>query len=147
MSHAAHVTALHAALLTAWNNRDAKAMAALFEENGLQIGFDGSEARGTREIESHLTPIFRDHPTARYVWKVREVRTLGDDIAVLRAVAGMIPPGTSTIKPEVNAIQSLLASRSGGGPWKIELFQNTPVQWHGRPQDVKELTEELQALA
>jgi hypothetical protein len=28
--------------------------------------------------------------------------------------------------------------------WRIELFQNTPAQFHGRPELVSEMTAELQ---
>lgn len=145
-SVATEITALHTALLDAWNNRDAHTMASLFAPNGTQIGFDGSLAEGPEQILAHLTPVFRDHPTARFVAKVREIRVLGDDIGLLRAVAGMVPPGATKIKPEVNTIQTLVARRVGG-TWKIELFQNTPAAWHDRPADVAKLTEELQALA
>ena len=137
---------LHASLLDAWNRRDAKAMAALFADKGSQVGFDGSLANGPDEILKHLEPIFRDHPTARFVAKVREVRMLGSNAALLRAVAGMIPPGKAEIKQDVNAIQTLVASRVLG-QWRIELFQNTPAAWHGRPKDVEALTAELQAVA
>ncbi|MEJ0060926.1 MAG: SgcJ/EcaC family oxidoreductase [Terricaulis sp.] len=141
----AELTALHAALLNAWNARDAAAMAGLYAEDGSQIGFDGSQADGRAEILNQLTPIFRDHPTARFVWKVREVRMLGEDVGLLRAVVGMVPPGKTEIKPEINAVQSLIASRSDAG-WRIVLFHNTPAAWHGRPHDLAALTAELQAL-
>jgi uncharacterized protein (TIGR02246 family) len=141
----ADLTALHVALLSAWNARDASAMAALYAENGSQVGFDGSQANGAAEILSQLAPIFRDHPTARFVWKVREVRMLGEDVGLLRAVVGMVPPGKTEIKPETNAVQSLIAAREGG-VWRIALFQNTPAAWHGRPEDAAALTAELQAL-
>lgn len=145
LPEAEHVRSLHTALIDAWNRRDAKAMSELYAENGTQIGFDGSEMSTPAAILTHLEPIFRDHPTARFIAKVREVRMIGEDAALLRAVAGMIPPGGTKIKPEVNAIQSLVASKRGG-QWQIELFQNTPAAWHGRPEDVAKLTAELQAL-
>jgi uncharacterized protein (TIGR02246 family) len=139
------VRSLHTALIDAWNRRDAKAMSDLYAEDGSQVGFDGSEMSTPQSIFAHLEPIFRDHPTARFVTKVREVRMIGDKAALLRAVAGMVPPGATKIKPEVNAIQSLVASKRDG-LWRIELFQNTPAAWHGRPQDVEKLTAELQKL-
>ena len=145
LSEAEHIKSLYTALLDAWNRRDARAMAELYADNGTQIGFDGSEMSTPASILTHLEPIFRDHPTARFVAKVREVRKLGDDAFLLRAVAGMVPPGQSKVKPEVNAIQTLVASRRAGR-WQVELFQNTPAAWHGRPQDVEKLTAELQAL-
>jgi uncharacterized protein (TIGR02246 family) len=139
------IKSLHTALIDAWNRRDAKAMAELFSDNGSQVGFDGSQADSPAQILAHLEPVFRDHPTARFVAKVREVRMIGADAGLLRAVAGMVPPGKKDINPATNAIQSLVASRSGG-KWCIELFQNTPAAWHGRPKDVEKLTAELQQL-
>ena len=140
------VRSLHTALIDAWNRRDARAMSELYAENGTQVGFDGSEMSTPAAIFAHLDPIFRDHPTARFVTKVREVRMIGETAALLRAVAGMIPPGATEIKPDRNAVQSVIASKRDGR-WRIELFQNTPAAWHGRPQDVEKLTAELQELA
>jgi uncharacterized protein (TIGR02246 family) len=145
LPEAEHIHSLHTAFISAWNRRDAKAMADLFASNGAMIGFDGSEAQTPAAILAHLEPVFRDHPTARYVVKIREARMVGETAALLRAHAGMIPPGQSRIKPEVNAVQTLTASRTSGR-WLIEMFQNTPAAWHGRPKDVEALTAELQAL-
>ena len=112
--------------------------------SGSIVGFDGSTANGRDEIEAHLAPIFRDHPTARYVGKIREVRRLGE-AALVRAVAGMIPPGEDAIVPDRNAIQTLVASTGPGGNWWIEIFQNTPAKFDGRPDEADRLTQELQA--
>jgi uncharacterized protein (TIGR02246 family) len=99
---------------------------------------------GARQIQASLEEVFGNHPTARYVTIVREVRELGKDAVLLRAVAGMIPPGADKIKPEVNAIQSLVA-QCAEGEFRIALFQNTPAQFHGRPEAVQALTKELQS--
>jgi len=56
-----------------------------------------------------------------------------------------VPPGSSAIKQDKNAVQSLVATRTDGD-WAIPLYQNTPAQWHGRPDDVAALTQELQSL-
>jgi uncharacterized protein (TIGR02246 family) len=141
------VEVLYSDLLDAWNRRDAAGMAALYARHGGQVGFDGSVANGPAEIEAHLVPVFRDHPTARFVGKVREVRPIGADATLLRAVAGMVPPGKTDINPQTNAIQTLVASRQTDGTWRVEMFHNTPAAFHGRPEDSQKLTEELQALA
>ena len=138
---------LYRDLLDTWNRRDAKAMAALYGSKGSQVGFDGSTANGPAEIETLLKPIFADHPTARFVAKVREVRALGTGAALLRAVAGMIPPGKTEIMPERNAVQTLVASRDGQGRWRVEMFHNTPAAFHGRPEESEKLTAELRALS
>jgi uncharacterized protein (TIGR02246 family) len=140
------VRALYEALLDAWNRRDAIGMAALYGATGSHVGFDGSIANGADEIEAHLTPIFANHSTAKFVTKVREVREIGDGAALLRAVAGMVAPGKTDINPETNAIQTLVASRDGNGRWRIELFQNTPAAFHGRHDEREKLTTELRAV-
>jgi len=61
-------------------------------------------------------------------------------------VAGMVPPDGSSVKPERNAIQSLVAIAEDGAP-RIALYQNTPAQFHGRPALVAQLTAELQRVA
>jgi uncharacterized protein (TIGR02246 family) len=136
------VQELYRDLLDAWNKRDAQAFAALYEEAGNQIGFDGSQMNGQAEIEAHLRQIFADHMTATYVGKVREIRFLNEETAILRSVVGMIPHGQTDINPATNAIQSLVAVKRGG-QWRVALFHNTPAAFHGRPEAAAELTEEL----
>jgi uncharacterized protein (TIGR02246 family) len=138
------VTDLYHQLIDGWNRRDGAAMAALFTEHGNMVGFDGSQVNGRDEIESHLSGIFAHHRPAEFIVIVRDIRLFGADAALLRAVAGMVPPGKSDIMRAVNAIQSLVASRHGAD-WRIELFQNTPAAWHDRPEDTDRLTAELQA--
>jgi uncharacterized protein (TIGR02246 family) len=133
---------LYEQILIAWNQQDANAMAAQFEEDANLVGFDGSQADSRAAIEDHLRTIFADHPTAAYVAKVREIRMLGSNVGILRAVLGMIPPGSDDINPAVNTIQTLVAVEGADG-WRAALFQSTPAAWHGRPQDSAALTEEL----
>lgn len=141
----AQIAALYQQLLDGWNRRNADDFAALFAADSNMVGFDGSQVNGSAEIAAHLRQIFADHQTAAYVGKIREVRFLTPDVAVLRAVVGMVPPGQSDINPAVNAVQSLVAAKHDG-QWRIALFQNTPAQFHGRPDLVQQLTDELREL-
>ncbi|MDW0117713.1 SgcJ/EcaC family oxidoreductase [Sporosarcina thermotolerans] len=136
---------LYQNLIDAWNNRDAQSMANQFSNQGVQIGFDGSIVVGKDEILSHLIPIFENHPTAPFITKVKSIRSLGTDTVILHAIAGMIPPGKSDIEPKVNAHQTLVAVKKDDA-WQIELFQNTPAQFHGRPELVEKMTDELRSL-
>ena len=142
MSSEHPIRRLYEQMLIAWNQQDAPAMAACFEEDGDLVGYDGTQADSRADIEDHLRPIFADHPTAAYVAKVREIRMLSSNVGILRAVVGMIPPGLDDIKPAGNTIQTLVAFQNVDG-WQSTLFQSTPAAWHGRPQDSAELTEEL----
>jgi len=139
---AGDIVALYTRMLEAWNRRDADGFAALFAPNGSCVGFDGSQMNGRREIAAELSGVFASHPTAAYVAKVREVRHLDGGCALLRAVAGMVPPGKKEPNPAVNTIQGLLVVRDGDWP-RIALLQNTPAAFHGRPQLGEQLTAEL----
>lgn len=139
------VRALYQRLLESWNRRDAHAFAALFLENGECIGFDGSQLIGQAEIAATLQQIFHDHLTPPYVSKVRNVHFVNAEVAALRAIVGMVPPGKIDLEPGLNTVQTLVAARHEG-EWRIVLFQNTPAQLHGRPELVQQMTEELRQL-
>jgi uncharacterized protein (TIGR02246 family) len=114
------------------------------DADGVSIGFDGSQAVGAG-IREHLRGVFGDHPTAAYVAKVREVRAVRADAVLLRAIVGMVPPGGDVVSPDANAPKSLVAERRGEG-WRIALFQNTPAQYHGRPELVQSHTAEIERV-
>ncbi|BCQ24738.1 SgcJ/EcaC family oxidoreductase [Caballeronia sp. NK8] len=133
-------------LLDDWNRQDAAAMAARFTERGSLIGFDGSAIDGRTCIEAHLQPIFAQHPTPRFVAKVREVRRMASGQSLLlRAVAGMWPRGATALEPGLNAMQTMVLSLCDGA-YRIELFQNTPAAFHGRPEESERLCAELREL-
>lgn len=132
---------LYRRLLNAWNEIDAAGFANLFASDGNVVGFDGSQMNGQTAIKSELAAIFADHQPARYVGIVREVRLLAKDVGVLRAVAGMVPPGDRDLNENLT-IQSLVGTRDGGR-WKIALWHNTPGAFHGRPEARDALFAEL----
>jgi uncharacterized protein (TIGR02246 family) len=140
------VRALYEKLIAGWNAHDAEAMAAPFAEDGVIIGFDGSVSSGKQTISAEMASIFADHETGRYAVKVSSVRELGSEAVILRAIAGLVPPGQSAINSQTNSHQTVVAEKQDG-QWRIVLFQNTPAQFHGRPELVEDMTRELQAVA
>jgi uncharacterized protein (TIGR02246 family) len=141
----AELISLYENLIKTWNDQDASGMATLYATQGGQVGFDGSQISGPGEIESHLAPIFRDHPTQKFVYIIREVRLLGDEVGLVRAVAGMVPRNDTKLDPSKNVVQTTLA-RKQKGKWMVELFQNTPAKFDGRPKEVEAMTKELQSV-
>jgi uncharacterized protein (TIGR02246 family) len=137
------VRALYSALLHAWNERDAEAFAAQFLSEGSMIGYDGSIVDGQAEIAQHIGDVFRHHQTPLYTARVKRVRFLTPESAIVRGHVGMRTAPTLVINPALNAIQSLVAQWVDGA-WRVALFQNTPAQFHGRPDLVAAMTEELQ---
>ncbi len=137
------VRSLYKTLLESWNNNKATDFANLFSNDGNVIGFDGSQMNGKKEIKDELSKIFSEHKVGSFVGIIREFRPLSPTVFLLRAVAGMVPPGKSTIKKEVNAIQTLIVQKEQED-FKIALYHNTPAAFHGRPELSEELTRELQ---
>jgi uncharacterized protein (TIGR02246 family) len=140
------VAARYEQLIDGWNSRDADRFADAFAESGTAIGFDGSEMSGREAIAAELKRVFDDHRTAAYVARVRSVELLSSGVVVLRSVVGMIPADGSTIEPDKNAHQTVIAVKEGED-WRAVLLQNTPAQYHGRPELVERLTAELQQVA
>lgn len=139
------LTRLYGQLIDGWNARNAEAMADPLAPDGLVIGFDGSQMDGRDEVAAELGRIFADHQPATYVTKIRSVRWLGDDAAVLHAVAGMIPPGEADLMPDRNAIQTVVGRRGPDG-WQVVLFQTTPARFDGQPELAQALIAELTEL-
>lgn len=130
-------------LLRSWNSRDANAFASHFIEDGTIVGFDGTVVDGREAIGQHLGEIFASHETPAYVLNVYWVRFLSPDFAIMYGVAGMPSLATGEINPALNSVQMMTLRRQADG-WRIALFQNTPAQLHGRPDEVARMTAELQ---
>ena len=139
------VKGLYKDLLNSWNQYNAAGYADLFMDNGSIVGFDGSQANGRQEIFDHLSKIFGHHKPASYVYIIREVRFVTPDVAILRATAGMVPPGQDDIQPAVNAIQTMVAVKDAG-EFLVAMFHNTPAAFHGRPEASEQLTAELREV-
>lgn len=139
------VRELYRQLIEGWNERSAEGMARPIAEIGLVVGFDGTRMTGPAQVEEAMSAVFADHRPARYVTRVESVTALDQDVAILEALAGMVPPGEDEVIADRNAIQTVVAQRTQDG-WKVVLFQNTPVRLDGRPDEAERLTRELNAL-
>ncbi|HEX6711739.1 MAG TPA: SgcJ/EcaC family oxidoreductase [Thermoleophilaceae bacterium] len=138
------IEGLYRQIVDGWNDHDGDAFAAPFAADGEMIGFDGSHVQGRDAIAASMSAIFADHETAPYVVRVRDVRQLSDAAGLLLAAAGMIPPGNTELEPSRHTWQTVVAVRRDR-EWKVALFQNTPAQFHGRPEEVERFTADLQA--
>ncbi len=137
------VEELYVAVIDAWNKRDANAFAELFILDGDVVGFDGSQMIGRGMIAETLRDIFANHQTAPYVARITGVTTVTTDVAIVRAIAGMAPHGDGKLDPKLHSVQRLTCVHRGGD-WRAALLHNTPAQLHGRPQDVEQMTRDLE---
>jgi uncharacterized protein (TIGR02246 family) len=104
-----------------------------------------NQITGAKNIEKHLSPIFRDHPTHKFVFHILDVRKLDETVGIVQAIAGMVPRNGNIIDSSKNTVQTMLAHKVRG-KWKVEIFQNTPARLDGRPKAVKAMTKQLQRL-
>jgi len=135
---------LYQQMIDAWNKRDANAFAELFTLDGEAVGFDGTAHTGRGKIHEELKASFASHPTPPYTGKLQGVTTVTTDVAIVRAIAGMIPPGKTEFDPKLHAIQRMTAVFRGGD-WRIALLQTTPARFDNRPEELAKITAELKA--
>jgi len=142
----AAIRTLYQQLMDGWNAASGDAFASLFEEDGDLVGFDGTHIKGQQEIASfhqHLFAMFLKG--SRLVGKVRSVRFLTSDVAVMHVVGGTVMARQIDLEPERNSVQTLVAVKRNG-VWRFAAFQNTRATYMGRPEESQKLTEELRAL-
>jgi len=128
------VRLLYQDLSSRWNRRDAVEVADLFEEDGSLIGFDGNPVDGRRRIAAHLKALFARPGTPAYAAQVEDVRVVTPEVAVLRAVAGIVLPG-GPAAGSVTALQTLVAAKDRDR-WAIALFHSSPALGHEGPEAV-----------
>jgi uncharacterized protein (TIGR02246 family) len=143
MNEELKVRKLYEQLIAFWNMRSGEKMSSLFSDDGSIVGFDGTQENGKENISTHLNDIFKGYSSNPFVYLIREVRFLSDTAALVRAVAGIMPEYGAEMNSDLNTIQSVVAVKKNE-EWKIALLQNTPASWVGRPEDVKDLTKELE---
>ena len=138
------IRSLYSQMIDGWNKGNGEAFASPFAEDGDLVGFDGTHLKGRQEIVSFHQQLFDTFVKgSRLVGKIRNVRFLTPDVAIMHAVGGTIMAGQSDIEPERNSIHTLVVMRESDDKWRIAAFQNTRAQYIGRPEKSHELTEEL----
>lgn len=130
-------------LLDGWNQGSGDAFAAPFAEDADFVGFDGTYFKGRQEIASFHKMLFeRILVGTRLIGKVRSVRLLTPEVALMCAVGGTVMQGQSDLDPDRNSVQTLVAIKREGD-WKLAAFQNSRAQFIGRPELATKLAEEL----
>lgn len=137
------IRALYKQLIDGWNQGSGEAFAAPFAENADLVGFDGTHLKGRQEIASFHQQLFDTYVKGTHmVGKVRSVRFLTPDVAIIHAVSGTVMPGQQDLEPERNSVQTLVAAKYNG-QWFLVAFQNTRAQFMGRQEMGQELMDEL----
>ena len=142
--HDTQIRALYARYLAGWNQRSGVTVSSVFADDGEIIDLDGTLRSGRLSIAADMRRLFSEHATPSFVGVVRSVRRLTEGVAVLHAVAGMVPPGAEAVDPSLHTVHSLVAVEDAGR-WKIAVLQSTPARYGGRAETLAALTAELEA--
>jgi len=99
--------------------------------------------KGRQEIASFHQMLFDKFLRgSRLIGKIRSIRFVTMDVSVLVAVGGTVMAGKPDIEPKRNSIHIIVAVKYESN-WYFTAFQNTRVQYIGRPEAFQALTEEL----
>ena len=124
----AAVRDLYQQLMDGWNRGSGEAFAAAFTEDGDLVAFDGTRFKGREEIAPFHQELFDKWlKGSRLVGKVKDVRFVSPDVALMHAVGSTVMRGKSEPSPERDSIQTLIAIRQDG-EWRLAAFQNTRVR-------------------
>jgi uncharacterized protein (TIGR02246 family) len=119
---------LYRELMDGWNKGSGEAFAAVFTEDGDLVAFDGTHFEGREEIAPFHQELFdKWMKDTRLVGRVKDVRFLSPDVALMHAVGSTIMRGKTAPSPERDSIQTLVAVRHDG-QWRLAAFQNTRLR-------------------
>ena len=119
---------LYRELMDGWNRGSGEDFAAVFAEDGDLVAFDGTHFEGRAQIAPFHQELFDKWlQGTRLVGRVKDVRFLSPDVALMHAVGGTIMRGKSVPSPERDSIQTLVATRQNG-EWRLAAFQNTRLR-------------------
>ena len=134
---------LYQQMIDGWNAGKGDAFAAPYTDDSDFIGFDGTYMKGRQQIASFHQMLFDKFVKgSRLIGKIRSIRFVTVDIAIMIAVGGTVMAGQSDIEPERNSIHTIVAVKRENY-WHFTAFQNSRAQYIGRPEKSQSLTEEL----
>jgi uncharacterized protein (TIGR02246 family) len=119
---------LYGELMDGWNRGSGEDFAAVFAEDGDLVAFDGTHFAGRAQIAPFHQELFdKWMKGTRLVGRVKDVRFLSPNVALMHAVGSTIMRGKSVPSPERDSIQTLVATRQNG-EWRLAAFQNTRLR-------------------
>jgi uncharacterized protein (TIGR02246 family) len=139
----AAIRKLYQQMIDGWNASRGDAFAAPYTDDSDFIGFDGTYMKGHQEIASFHQMLFDKFLIgSRLIGKIRSIRFVTRNIAIMIAVGGTVMAGQSDIEPERNSIHTIVVVKRHSS-WYFTAFQNSRAQYIGRPEESQALTEEL----
>src|SRR5919108_5820281 len=127
----AAIRKLYQQMIDGWNAGNGDAFAAPYTDDSDYIGFDGTYMKGRQEIASFHQMLFDKFlGGSRLIGKIRSIRFVTVDVAIMIAVGGTVMAGQSDIEPERNSIHTLVSVKRDRR-WQFTAFQNSRAQFIG----------------
>ena len=115
-------------MCAAWTAGDAEGYGACFTEDSDYVSYDGTHARGRREMVANHDRLFRGVLTgSALVGEVESVRHLRDDVAVMHATGSVQRPWRARLPKRRLSRQTIVAVRTDDG-WRIAALHNGRVR-------------------
>jgi uncharacterized protein (TIGR02246 family) len=125
--------------VTAYNQKDAAALAALFTQNGEIIDLSPQDViSGQEDVKAHYQEIFADQDTSAIAVEVNSVRLVDANLAIEDGVFHLSPTGDDDAPKQSTAYTAVLIKDTAGA-WQIASTRNL--------KDVTEAPGQLAPLA
>jgi uncharacterized protein (TIGR02246 family) len=99
---------LYQQMIDGWNAGKGDAFAAPYADDSDFIGFDGTYMKGHQQIASFHQMLFDKFVKgSRLIGKIRSIRFVTEDVAIMIAVGGTVMAGQSDIDPDRNSVHTL----------------------------------------
>lgn len=134
---------LYQQTIDGWNTGSGDAFAAPYTDDSDFVGFDRTYLKGRQQIASFHQMLFDKFLKGScLIGKIRSIRFVTNDIAIMIAVGGTVMAGQSDIEPERNSIHTIVAVKRDSSNWYFTAFQNSRAQYIGRPEESQAFTSE-----
>jgi len=133
----AAIRALLEKCVEGWNRGSGEGFAAQFAEDSDYVVVNGMHIKGRQQNAASHQQIFDTFYKGTRLWaRIKSVRFLRPDVAVVHSVSKILKPGESVASAEPEAIQTWTVSKRSN-EWLVDAFHNTPIQRQGAPPPIK----------
>lgn len=117
-----------AGVVEAWAANDATAFAKIFTVDGT-MALPGVFVKGRKGIEQFMRVAYAgQYRGTRVTGSPVDIRTIGDDLAIVVTEGGVLMPGESEVDPARRIKATWVVVRQGAEDWRLAAYHNAPAE-------------------